>query len=91
MDFTPQICSEEGEDCLIGRKGAGLRFQEFTRYDLHCLPVEKQNRQISLPFSSAEKTAHFDEKVFFHQRTGPHLRHHHSQIAGILLQYFGDL
>jgi len=34
-DFTRRTCSEEGEDCPIGRKGNGHGFLGFTRCDLH--------------------------------------------------------
>jgi len=43
VDFTRRTCSEEGEDCPIGRKGDGHRFLGFTRCDLHRLPGEGQN------------------------------------------------
>jgi len=43
VDFARRTCSEEGEDCPIGRKGDGDRFLGFTRCDLHRLPGEGQN------------------------------------------------
>jgi len=43
VDFTRLTCSEEGEDCPIGRKGDGHRFLGLTRCDLHRLPGEGQN------------------------------------------------
>jgi len=42
VNFTRRTCSEEGEDCPIGRKGDGYRFFGFTRCDLHRLPGEEQ-------------------------------------------------
>ena len=43
VDFTRRTCSEEGEECLIGRKNNGHRFLGFTRCDLCRLPGEGQN------------------------------------------------
>jgi len=40
VDFSRRTCSEEGEECPIGRKGDGHLFLGFTRCDLHRLPGE---------------------------------------------------
>lgn len=48
VHFSRRICSEEGEDCPIDRKGDGLRFLEFTRYDLGWLPEKTQTSQKAL-------------------------------------------
>jgi len=75
VDITRRTCSDEGEDCPIGRKGDGHRFLGLTRCDLHRLPVEGQNGHRAVlcriigPTHRriAENTAPLgEEKVLFH-------------------------
>ena len=97
VDFSRRICSKEGKDGPIGRKGDGHRFLGFTRCDLHRLPGEGQNDHRALlcriirPIRRriAEKTAPFGEEksaLSPWQRTGSHLRRRHGQISRIRLR-----
>jgi len=80
VEFTRRTCSEEVEDCPIGRKGNGHRFLGFTRCDLHRLPREDRNGHRAVlcriigPIRRriAENTAPFgEEKVLFHHDNAP--------------------
>ena len=80
LDFSRRICSEEGKDGPIGRKGDGHRFLGFTRCDLHRLPGEGQNdhrillcRIIGPVWRRiAEKRPHSSKKkVLFHHDNAP--------------------
>jgi len=94
VDSTRRTCSEEGEDCPIGRKGDGHRFLGFTRCDLHRLPGEGQNGHRAVlcriigPIRRriAENTAPFgEEKVLFHHDNAP------AHTSAATEAYFSDL
>jgi len=80
VNFTRRTCSEEGEDCPIGRKGDGHSFLGFTRCYLHQVPGEGQNGHRAVlcriigPIRRriTENTAPFgEEKVLFHHDNAP--------------------
>jgi len=57
VDFTRRTCSEEGEDCPIGRKGDGHRFLGFTRCIPHGFAAELQKIRPHLAKAPAHTTA----------------------------------
>jgi len=78
VDSTRRICSKEGEDCPIGRKGDGHRFLGVTRCDLHRLPGEGQKGhravlcQIIGPIRRRIAENKAPKKVFHHDNAPVH-------------------
>lgn len=81
MYFTQYSCTKEDEDCSIGRKGDGLRFLGFKRYDLHRILLEALCSVIIGRFDTElqEKRSHLaKKKVLFRHDNAPA---HNSAIA----------
>lgn len=68
MDFTRRTCSEVGENCPVGRKGDGIGFLGFIRYNQHRLPGQGHNGQRDLLYRIWRIKKYSSTKTISHLR-----------------------